>query len=563
VTASTSRTTSFRKRLARRMPLTVDAARFVHNPRWELAVWRDYRRTRRDARSLRAVETDAAESPALVLLYRDNVFESKAAMIPGTALRLDGMPVVVAVPDSRATRSARLVRAMGADRVVDREALDDDLPARAAAERSAAVDEVIALVPDLAAVKAWSFDGHQAGMHIVASLIRLTFEGDPDLAEHAGLLHLLADDTVLQYQRGSLLLDRIRPAIMLVQEANYAFNGPVVDLATSRGIDVIQTITTWRDDALMSKRITSTTRRVDAKSVAPATLERLERDDPWTDRHDDELDRDFADRYGGRWKLGGQFQPDTRAFTAEEIRGEIGLDDGKTTVVVFAHVLWDASLFFGVDLFDNYGHWLTETVRAATENDRVNWVIKAHPANVFRQSHGDTGGEAAEMVLLRRIAPDPPDHVKVLHPDTPISTMSLYEFADAAVTVRGTPGLEMACFGKPVFTAGTGSYSGLGFTIDSASRDEYLERLAKLPDGLDTSADDARGRARRYAHTLFLRRPWIPHGFQLVIDFPERGWHPLDQNVRRRALSRHGARPDFSPDWTTWARRSGGADHLA
>jgi len=53
----------------------------------------------------------------------------------------------------------------------------------------------------------------------------------------------------------------------------------------------------------------------------------------------------------------------------------------------------------------------------------------------------------------------------VLLPDTKISTLSLYRFADDGVTVRGTPGLEIACFGKPAFTAGTGTYAGLGFHL--------------------------------------------------------------------------------------------------
>ena len=40
--------------------------------------------------------------------------------------------------------------------------------------------------------------------------------------------------------------------------------GPLVDVAVARDIDVVQTITIWRDDALMSKRLTRANRRVDA-----------------------------------------------------------------------------------------------------------------------------------------------------------------------------------------------------------------------------------------------------------------------------------------------------------
>ena len=481
------------------------------------------------------------------------------AMIGGTALRLDGLRIVVAIADSRSSRSRRFVKALGADEVVDREALDDRLTDEDDRIRGAATEEFMAIARDAGSAKEWTFEGYQAGMHILSSLIRLTFDGNPDLAERAALLRKVADDTLLQYQRCALLLDDLRPELVLVQEANYAFNGPLVDLATARGIDVIQTITTWRDDALMSKRLTAETRRVDAKSVARSTLDALDVSDPWTERHDADLDEDFDRRYGGYWKLGGQFQPDTRHYGDDELPTLLGIDPEKPTAIVFAHVLWDASLFFGVDLFANYTEWLTETVRAAIGNDHVNWVIKAHPANVFRQSHGDVGGDAAEVILLREIAPDPPNHVRILLPETYISTVSLYEFADIAVTVRGTPGLEMACFGKPVITAGTGSYSGLGFTIDSSSRKEYLGRLASLPDvGAGSPCDTAL--ARRYGHTLLLRRPRVPHPFGIRIDLPDRGWHPIDHNVA--VPSTVLDQPGSLGEWADWARRQRSADDL-
>ena len=41
-------------------------------------------------------------------------------------------------------------------------------------------------------------------------------------------------------------------------------------------------------------------------------------------------------------------------------------------------------------------------------------------------------------------------------------------------------------------------------------------------------------RARRYAHALFIRRPWVPRSFAMQFEFAERGWHPLDRNVAWR-----------------------------
>jgi hypothetical protein len=182
----------------------------------------------------------------------------------------------------------------------------------------------------------------------------------------------------------------------------------------------------------------------------------------------------------------------------------------------------------------------------------VNWVIKAHPANVFRSAHGHVGGESSEVSLLREHFPDLPDHIHVLLPETKISTRSLYEHADYGVTVRGTPGIEMACFGKPVLTAGTGAYSNLGFTLDSGSADEYLGRIATI-DSLALAAAETTELARRYAYAMFLRRPWAPRSFEQVFDFPARGWHPLDRNVvLRRGSVDEVQRAGDLDEWAGW-----------
>jgi hypothetical protein len=261
--------------------------------------------------------------------------------------------------------------------------------------------------------------------------------------------------------------------------------------------------------------------------------------------------------------LSQQFQPDTEAVTHDEIVAETGVDPDRPTAVIFAHVLWDASLFFGVDLFENYADWLVQCVRAAIDNPRVNWVIKAHPSNVFRKRHGDVGGESSEVVLVRDHFPELPEHVHLLLPHTRISTLSLYDFADYGITVRGTPGMEIACFGKPAFTAGTGTYAGLGFTYDSSSRTEFLDKLATI-DSYGRLPDEMRIRARRYAYALFLRRPWIPRSFALRFDLPDDGWHPIDRNVIVTAtgvadVEAHG---DLHA-WSTWAIRSHESDYLS
>jgi hypothetical protein len=547
---------------AARLPWLVDAYRFARNPRWQLDLRQDMQATRDNAAFLRSLPPVPADAPtALVGLYRDNVYETKLGLVLASALSLEGMQPVVAMPSNRAQRIRRYAKAFGIDRVLAYDSLQLTRSEHNEVER--VCDSLLSGAMDFDAIKAWTFRGHAAGNHVLSSLIRVTFDGSPDLAlgRNVDLLRAITQEVLTNVVRYERVFDEVAPRLVLVEEANYSINGPLVDVAVARDVDVIQTIGLWREDALMSKRLARDTRRVDAKSVSSHTLAAVERE-AWTAADEAALDRDFDDRYGRRWMLGQQFQPDTEAVSDEQIVAETGVDPAKPTAVIFAHVLWDASLFFGVDLFANYSDWLVQTVRAAIANPNLNWVVKAHPSNVFRTKHGDVGGESSEVLLVREHFPELPPHVHLLLPHTKISTLSLYRFADHGVTVRGTPGMEIACFGKPAITAGTGSYSGLGFTYDSESTDEYLDRLANLHT-YGPLPGDMRTKARQYATALFLRRPWPTRSFELVFDFADEGWHPIDRNVRFSVSSVDELRDrgDLTP-WARWARELCDSDFL-
>jgi hypothetical protein len=169
-------------------------------------------------------------------------------------------------------------------------------------------------------------------------------------------------------------------------------------------------------------------------------------------------------------------------------------------------MLWDAPVMWGKPLFSTYQEWFVETVRAACRNTSVNWVVRVHPAHISKQADEGYRGDAAEVRVLRQHVGTLPPHVVALPPEAPVSTMTLLAIMDYCLTVRGTVGVEAARLGIPVLTAGPARYSGLGFTIDSASREEYLSRVARIQDVPPLSAAQ-RELAERFAYGLFLLRP--------------------------------------------------------
>jgi hypothetical protein len=210
---------------------------------------------------------------------------------------------------------------------------------------------------------------------------------------------------------------------------------------------------------------------------------------PWGRHQEQAVFSELRDCYSsGKWfdETGTQFN--RTLYNKDDLRSELGLDRNRKTAIIFAHMFWDASFFYGVDIFRDYEEWFVEAVRAASANPNLNWLIKAHPANVVKNRREGIVGQRADMeraVIARHIG-ELPDHIRFIPSDTPINTYSLFPLMDYCLTVRGTIGMEAACFGIPVITAGTGRYDRRGFTIDPGSPQEYrtlvsdLQRLPRL-----------------------------------------------------------------------------------
>lgn len=410
----------------------------------------------------------------------------------------------------------------------------------------------------LQGIKAWTFEGCWIGPQIISTLLRIRFDGSLDFAcpEVLSKLKEILVKTLEHVLRSRKLIEKHPADLALTNEANYTVFGPLVDVAISRGCNVIQMVQPWKDDALIFRRLNSSTRREHPSSVARETLDFLVQR-PWTYKEQEALDQMFRDRYGGRWFLQERNQNKTREYTADELVHRLSLDSTKPIAIVFSQVLWDANLFYGDDLFEDTGQWFIETVRAACANQALNWLIKLHPANIWKNKYESITQESVERKLIDKIIGALPDHVKLIAADDNISTLSLFKSIDYGVTVRGTSGMELVCFGKPCVTAGSGRYSGLGFTLDSTNREQYLERLRNLH-LQPAMSDEETLRAKWHAYAAFLLRPWQMLSARARFMYLERGRSPLDHNLELTAktLDQFALNSDLTV-WGDWAEGVG------
>ena len=350
--------------------------------------------------------------------------------------------------------------------------------------------------------------GARIGKYAASTVLRHLRIGRLDLADQGirdALLPFL-HRAMCYAKTAEAIVETFRPQLVLSVDTGYSPRGELFDLCLAAGVDTITWNAAHRNNQLMLKRYSRGNREVHPASLSTSTWGEL-KIRPWTEADRDRLRRELVGSYtSGEWysEVGTQFH--TKLEDAGEVRRTLGLEGGKKTVVIFPHIFWDGTFFYGTDLFESYEEWFVETMKVAYANPRVNWIVKIHPANIVKNIRDGVGAEPSELTAIRSLGGSPPPHIHIIQPDSRMSTLSLYSVMDYCVTVRGTVGIEAASFGIPVLTAGTGRYDRLGFTVDSQSRGQYLDRLGHIED-LPSLSSQERELAERFAYGVFIVRP--------------------------------------------------------
>jgi hypothetical protein len=499
------------RRLARRVTAAVADLR---SPRARLRAARARREFLRAHHGLRTRIGGGARGRVLVVSMSPDLEQVRLEAILIKALQVHGADVrVLAFRGAR--ESVREFRALGINRFLFYE---DLAPTGGGLESEA--QRLLAGCSTLAEVKSLSYRDAGVGRQALSTVVRSRHEptldlGDPDVAAavEQTLTYGMAGVDV-----GEHALDAFKPDCLLMIERGYASVGAISDVALNRGVPVIQFGSAHRDDAFFLKRYTPEIRSAHPRSIDERSWNEVLADG-LTDDRERRLSEELEAREQGKWFLARRIRHSGRRRSPEQLRADLGLDDRKVAVL-FSHVLWDASMFYGEDLYVDQGVWFQETLRLATENDRVQWLVKLHPALLWKL-RTETSAEPAELRMIRAALGDMPPHMRLIMPDDDVDNVDLFRLIDAGVTIRGTIGIELPCLGVPVLTAGTSDYAGRGFTVDAATVAEYernVRRIGQLP----RLGDEQIRLAKLYAYGIFCRRPWPFQSFAL-------DYLPLDQ----------------------------------
>lgn len=191
---------------------------------------------------------------------------------------------------------------------------------------------------------------------------------------------------------------------------------------------------------------------------------------------------------------------DAPDMSYSEIARELDLDE-RPVIAALTSVVWDACLHYESNAFRSLKDWMLQTIACFAERPDLQLVIRVHPAEVtgFVKSRDKMADAIAEHF------PSLPENVRVAPPESPLSTYSLIDNANAVLVYSTKTGIEASAAGARVIVAGEAWVRGKGFTLDATSPESYRRILDLLPFD-DRLSPDLQERALRYAYHFFFRR---------------------------------------------------------
>jgi len=326
-------------------------------------------------------------------------------------------------------------------------------------------------------------DHIRIGRNVLSKVVRYFRVGQIDIQnpEHINYTKEILLKSLITIEKFNLILQDYNFNVALFNERGYTPAGEIFDICIKNNIDVIQWIGSPTPNSFSFKRYNKNNKDQHPLSLSNEGWVKLSTNSNII-KESDSIINYLKSLYKSDGTYNYQELNKGKLIISERnmLFKYLNITNNNKVAVIFCHILYDATFFYGTSLFDNYQKWLIETVSIAIKNTNINWIIKVHPVNVWRSKMDGKEMEQIEKVIIENTFGKLPSHINFMPADTNINTLSLFTNIDFGITVRGTVGMELPCFNVPVITAGTGRYNNHGFTIDPKSKEEYLELLMNL-----------------------------------------------------------------------------------
>ena len=306
------------------------------------------------------------------------------------------------------------------------------------------------------------------GKYALSTTMRMLRVSEINLekSDHKSCLKYNLKKSIAYTDASQNFLNKFNVKYALFNDRGYTGEGELYDLCIKNDIICIQFIATYKNNSILFKKLNKHN-----KSTHPSSIS----DEVWNKfgsrklslKQYEYLKKEIKESYtNNTWYPSAGTMVGKNLENVNQIIDEIGIKNKKKNAVIFPHIFWDGTFFYGEDLFSGYEKWYEETLKYAEKNRKINWIIKAHPSNQTKniQDNAKENKFEPEYRKIIQLFGKVPENFYYISSKSKINTFYLLNMLDYCITVRGTVAIEAGMRGKVVITAGTGRYDNKGFT---------------------------------------------------------------------------------------------------
>lgn len=184
-----------------------------------------------------------------------------------------------------------------------------------------------------------------------------------------------------------------------------------------------------------------------------------------------------------------------------EIRDTLKLSGDRKIVTLYSGLPWDGSIY-GLDkAFKDIFSWILWMIDYAIKRQDIDLIIRCHPA----EASLGTGLVPVTLTdMINKHFHDLPANIKIVKPESRISSYLLAELSDINMVYLSTIGLEIAAMGKRSWVVANPHYANKGFTVDIDSPED-LRRHLDNNNFSNCLSNEQIELAEQYTHLLYFR----------------------------------------------------------
>ena len=173
------------------------------------------------------------------------------------------------------------------------------------------------------------------------------------------------------------------------------------------------------------------------------------------------------------------FSNSKEILSKQRIITDYNLDINSEIVLVLPHVFCDAPHAYPSVFYQDYEHWLIDTLNILNKNNDLNILIKEHPsAELYKEK-----GYLKTLLENHNLS-----NVKLV--SNQLNSKSLLNSVDYMITCGGTSGMEYAFHGIPVIIASSPPYGNFSFVNKANNLEDYHKMLRNIEKMVKPSKDE-------------------------------------------------------------------------